>query len=290
MPEGKLGVGELRRAAPAVAAVDLSKVSETLGYEVAGVLGCDFFMERIVQIDFDREELLVLNKLPVQCGQRVKVAFKTPMRPTIKVTTADGKSDDFLIDTGLIGFDSGCLKPRLLETLVAAANGRVVLQTSQPTAADAPAVRLMQTRQISIGELPTAQPVFGEHRENLLSLYFLTRYCVTFDLQHAKIYLQKGKRIRQPDYVDRSGMHLLRREGQAMIQTVDAGSAAASAGLMPGDRIMFIGDLRGDNGSLHVMRGALCAPEAVIPLLVRRADREFKISLRLAPAALELPK
>lgn len=287
MPEGKLGNGELRRAAPVVAAVDLTNLSETLGYEVAGVFGFDFFTHRIVQIDFDREEVLILNKLPVKCGERLSVSYKSPARPTVRAQVSESKAEDFLIDTGAISFDSGCLKPRLIESLLADSKARVVGQAWNQSVGPNAAGRLVQTRQLDVAEQITPQVVFGEHEENLLGLYYLSRYCVTFDFGRAKIYVQQGKRFRQPDYADRSGLHLVRRDGQAMIHSVDPGSPAANAGVKPGDRILSFGDLRGDSGSLHVMRGALCAPDATIPIMIRRADREFLISLRLGPATLE---
>jgi len=290
MPDGKLGAMDLRKAAPAVASVDLSKLSETLGFEVAGVLGFDFFSTRIVQIDFDREEVLILNKIPVKSGERVSVSYKSLARPTIKVKVADGKWEDFLIDTGVIGFDSGRLRPALVESLLADSKGRVVGQTIDHASGDQAATRLIQTRQIETADQVTPQVVFGEHSENLLSLYYLSRYCVTLDLGHAKVFFDPGKRIRQPDYVDHSGLQLARRDGQAMIRSVLPGSPAAAAGLKAEDRILFFGELRGDAGSLHVMRGALCAPDGVVPIVVRRAGQEFRISLRLGPATLDTTK
>jgi hypothetical protein len=290
MPAATLGKIDLKADIPKVAAFDLTRLSETCGYEVAGLLGYDFIGARIVQIDFDREELLILNKLPENCGEKITVAFKEPSRPSIKVKIAESRVEDFYLDTGACGFDSGCLRPKLRETLLAGAKCRVVSQVSNPTADGTSTVRVLQAKQISAGDLVTPQPVFGEKGHNLLSLNYLSRYCVTFDLGHSRIYLKEGKRFRQPDQIDRSGLHLIRRDAQAMIQTVDAGSAGAVAGLLAGDRLLFVGDIRGDNGSLHQIRGVLCAADATVPILIRRADREYKVSLRLAPAVLELPK
>jgi hypothetical protein len=290
MPEGKLGNLELRKAAPTVAAFDLSKLSETLGYEVAGVLGFDFFSTRIVQIDFDREEVLILHKTPVKAGERMSVAFKSPARPTIRVKIGDSKTEDFLIDTGVIGFDSGCLRPRLVESLLSDAKGRGIGQAPNYSTGGAKTTRLIQARQVEVAGQVTPQAVFGEDAENLLSLNYLSRYCVTFDLGHAKVFFEPGKRIRQPDYADRSGLRIIRREGQAMIDAVEPGSAAAAAGIVAGDRLLFLGDIRGDTGPLHMMRGVLCTPDITVPVVIRRADREFMISLRLGPATLEPPK
>jgi hypothetical protein len=289
MPESRLGKSDLKENVKLAAAFDLTKLSEVAGYEIHGVLGCDFFLTCVVQVDFDNEEVLILTKPPKECGDSFHVSFSKPNRPAVKVKIA-GRSEELILDTGANSFDSGCLKPKVSAALLEGSKLRVIGQALHETVSGTSASRLLQADQMSLGAFITPQPVFGENADNLLGLNYLSRFCVTFDLGGRRVFLKEGKRFRQTDDVDRSGLHILRRDAQAMIHSVDPGSAGANAGLLAGDRILFVGDIRGDVGPLHAMRGMLCAAGATVPIVIRRADRETTVQLHLAPAPTVPPK
>lgn len=282
MPESRVGKSNLKENVKLAASFDLTSMSEISGYEISGVLGCDFFLNYVVQVDFDQEEIILLTAAPKNCGESFKVSFHKPYRPSIKAKV-DERSEDFVIDTGVQTFDSGYLRPKAREALLEASKLRVFGYEFHQTPSGLTTTRLLQANQLTVGEFATSQPVFGENAENLLSLNYLSRYLVTFDLGGRRLYLKEGKRFRQGDDADRSGLHILRRDGQAMIHSVDPGSPAANAGLLAGDRILLVGDIRGDVDPLYVMRAMLCAPDDTLPIVIRRADRESTITLRLAP-------
>ena len=52
-------------------ALDLSKLSRACGRSVDGLLGADFFRDRVIQIDYRSEKLRILDKAPLEAGASV---------------------------------------------------------------------------------------------------------------------------------------------------------------------------------------------------------------------------
>jgi S1-C subfamily serine protease len=99
--------------------------------------------------------------------------------------------------------------------------------------------------------------------------------------QSPPVHLKKGKNFDRADAHDLSGLHVLRKNGQAVINSVDKGSTAETAGLKPGDVLVRVGDAKPDEVSLFQRRNCFCAEDTKLRLTVRRDDKEVEIVLAL---------
>lgn len=80
-------------------ALDLSKLSGACSRSVDGLVGADFFRNRVVQIDYAAEKLRVLDTMPVTSGQPVPLEVRRcGMR--VPVSVNGGRRQWVRLDTG----------------------------------------------------------------------------------------------------------------------------------------------------------------------------------------------
>jgi hypothetical protein len=141
--------------------------------------------------------------------------------------------------------------------------------------------RLGRLKYLSLGEFTPPGVLAVEGKDNLLGLRFWSRFVVTFDFPHDKVYLKRGKNFERPDTHDVWGMRLCRKDGKVMVDSVDKGSAAEGAGLKPGDVLVRVGDAKAEGMSLFQRRKCFCTEDTRLRLTVRRGDKEMAIVLAL---------
>ena len=109
-----------------------------------------------------------------------------------------------------------------------------------------------QVRQSKVGRVK--QMSFGAHTyANMLTvliqnhssishlgLSFFKRHSVIIDFPKQKLYLNPASRFDNEDISDMSGLHLLRKNGQTFVHSVDTGSPADIAGIKPNDLLESI--------------------------------------------------
>ena len=80
---------------------------------------------------------------------------------------------------------------------------------------------------------------------------------------------------------DLSGLHVLRRKGQTIVDSVDKGSAAANRDIKSGDTITKVGDRNADELSLFELRQLCCQPDTTLHLILEREGRSFTAKVDL---------
>ena len=73
-----------------------------------------------------------------------------------------------------------------------------------------------------------------------LGLGFFRRHVLTIDFAGSRMLLKRRATFPRDDEDDLSGLHLIRREGAAVVYAVDKESAAAKAGFQTGDELTEI--------------------------------------------------
>jgi S1-C subfamily serine protease len=124
--------------------------------------------------------------------------------------------------------------------------------------------------------------VFSEEDVSLLGLDILTRYVVTFDFPHQAIYLKKGRQFDRTIRYDRSGLWVRRVKGQTGVASVTDGSAAAKAGILPGDVLLQIDREQIKDMTLFTLRDRLCEEGKKIHLTIRRGEKQMDVPVVLS--------
>jgi hypothetical protein len=188
----------------------------------------------------------------------------------------------FVLDTGHFGGNnSGAINGALAEELIKRKEFRVVGITYFETVAGTSSRRLVQGRQIALGNFSVQNPIFHESGSNFLSLAYLSRFIVTLDFPNKRMYLQDGKAFNRPDRRDASGLHVIRKDGKTLVHTVDNGSAAAKSGIRNGDVILRVAQIETGRTSLFELRRALCGAGTTVRVVGSREGKDYEVLMAL---------
>ena len=170
-------------------ALDLRAVSAACGEHVDGLLGLDFFRERIVQIDYAAQKIRLLSRseLPASGAQILPLARRNDALCVSVVV--DGNAPEW------VRLDTGC--SAAFEWVVNDAKRQRLNLTSIAAAAGSPrSVHLP----ITLGTERCANVTTGLHdramfagESGLLGNGLLSRFVVTVDAGHSRLMLSRGR-------------------------------------------------------------------------------------------------
>lgn len=285
VPYAMVGKHKLQESLTRVVAADLVKLRQVFGSEFHGILGMDFLSNHVVQIDFDRGELSFLKAPDPKAGQAYPMPYQQGQMPSLVLHLSEHLQETFLLDTGLIGLDSGGIRSELCDDLFDQGNFRKVGSVLSESLAGTHRIRLFQGVAVSLGGIQFADPVFSENTKGFsrLSLRFLARHNVTLDFPRQRIYLRERKTPIGPDQFNFSGIHMLRLDGRIIADLIDRDSPAAKAGLKDGDQLLKIGDRDANQTRLFELRGMICRKGQTIRIVGARGGQLIDVSLVLKP-------
>jgi hypothetical protein len=276
-PRGTLGRLPLKGLG-LVGREDLIKLRVAGGYRIEGILGMDFLGRHVLHVDFDKGELLFLKSVPEKCGAALPVRWEAGGIPEVSAKL-QGRAECFQIDTGHISQCSGSLETGATRRLLRAEELHKIGTEQAHTFTGRSEKPICQSKSISVAGLAIEAPLFAEDAlANRLGLTFWSRFAVTFDFPGRTVYLCEGKRFGQLDRLDQSGLHLVRREGIAIVEQLEGDAPAMKWGFREGDEIVKLGDLNANSTSLFDLRRMLRdGPEATCT--VRRNGRVLELTL-----------
>jgi hypothetical protein len=282
-PDARLGKLTLPKDSLVIGA-DLKELREGFEEDIHGILGMDFLKRHIFRMDFGRGEIVFLRKVGPDPGQRLAVTFKDV--PYVRINLPGLKEpEEFILDTGFArggGDGGGWLRRATFAALLK--SGKLIPGGNAATVGFAG----MQMNGYGwLDALPFASNthknlVFYEREFSSLGLDVLSRYVVTFDLPHQAIYLKKGRQFDKPYRYDRSGLNMRRVKGQTVVASVVDGSAAAQAGILPGDVLLQIDKEQINGMTLFTLRDRLRDEGKKIVLTVRRGPYQFDVPVTLS--------
>jgi len=170
-----------------VLALDLSSVSRACGRRIDGLVGSDFFEDRIVQIDFERQALRLLTRsqFPTSGCEVLPLAVRRDAICT-QVGVAGQSGEWMRIDTG---FDS---------TLRWVAKRTKLKALHEASVAFVSGSALSMAADIQLGSIAIPRVKIGVHAKEifagesgLLGNGLLSRFIVTFDLPGKRLLLAR---------------------------------------------------------------------------------------------------
>jgi len=278
-PRASLGHVNLREGAPA-ALTDLSWITPFTGYEIKGILGMDFLGSHIVQINFDVGKVSFLRSLASDPGVAVPLIIEDDQPPMVDVKVSNWGKEKFIIDSGAV-FVSGAMTKDLFVRLVRNGKLKVVGGGMGIGLAGEREGALGRLDRIQLSEFEHADLIFDCALFNHLGLHYLSRYEITFDFPNRKMYLKKGPRFPATDEFDMSGISLVRRNGETIVEEVAEGSPAAQAGIRPKDRVVKVGDKSTSDTSLYDFHRLLASRGKVITVHLSRPGEDIQMPLVL---------
>ena len=172
-----------------VLALDLSSVSAGCGARIDGLLGADFFRERIVQIDFAAQKIRLLNRNEVPAsGAQVLPLVSRNDAFCVRVSVDHNAPQWMRLDTGCSS---------ALEWVIADAKSRRTSGTSVAAAAGSGehihTDVLIGSEQFSAVKTGIHQKPIFDGEAGLVGNRLLSRFCVTVDLEKSRLLLSRSK-------------------------------------------------------------------------------------------------
>lgn len=284
-PEAFLGRNNLQSAADVVTS-DLSRFRDKLHTDIYGVIGTDFLKRHIIQIDFDKGEVLFLRSVSSKAGQALRLSFQNHVPVTQLSFPGCECKEEFIVDTGLYSDDdSGNMRRELYRLLEKKKTTKVLpgVKVSYTLAGKVANWTTLRLNTLSLGPFTHSNLIFSTSHtcSNAVGLGFLSRYVVTFDFPHKIMYLRKGKMFDIPDCRDRSGLSIGRNARKTVVTDVALFSPAWWSGIRPKDEILKIESVQAKGTSLFALRRLLGMGEKKVHLALQRGSEHIEVSVLL---------
>lgn len=292
----ELRVGTAVLTSPVFSIIDLGALDRVEGTPVDGVVGHEMFRRFVVMIDYARRELELIEPghfTPPQGATRIP--FQLDEGVPIVNGVLDGLPVRLSVDTGARGALTLHAPFVRAHDLVAKyrAAPEAVIGWGVGGASRGRPVRLgtLELGGIRIdgiaGELYTGDggAFANTDHDGNLGGRLLRRFVVAFDYEKRVMYLAPDPAAaKTADPFDRSGLWLLAAGDAVEVGDVAPGSAAARAGIMPGDRILAIDNAPVRTRSLASWRDELAVRPVGTKLVLRiaRGGAEQTLALELA--------
>jgi hypothetical protein len=256
MPSLHVGQTEVE-ASNGIVCVDLTAIREACDRRVMGIIGIDYFRDKIIQIDYDAQRLRIFKQQTppsATWGEVLPLTLNaaTPM-PYLDNARASGLKQAFLVDTGCLYGIS--LSSDLFESLEK--YGRLTRhREAQFTSLGQheAATWSGHLRDFELGQSVHFNLCVREGRTNCIGLDYLRRFLTTIDISNARLFLSPAKEYDVPESEDLSGLRMLRIEDQIVVASIDEGSPAMEAGIVEGDLIQEVDGQPGNRCDLVDLR------------------------------------
>jgi hypothetical protein len=226
----------------------LSFLAQVTGLELAGFIGMTSVQGLVMSIDYDADTLRLRDGLAAGQAEGYQALPLT--------ITADSLSPRFTLEIGgvsrTVAIDTGsgfalALIPATYDALLASGFLRAVGSAKAVTMAgtvdnasglvDGVRLGTFAYPALAVGRASAASPEVID----AVGVDFLARHNVILDVPHRMLYLrQRAARLTAADLDPNIGIHLLMADGRITIGLVDAGCAAARAGIAAGDIIVTV--------------------------------------------------
>jgi hypothetical protein len=280
---GRLFIGKLvLETLPSMQTMDLGKFRKVSGHDIMGILGMDALRRFVVQVDLDAGKVRFCETAGRDSGVALRLVNEPQQAPRVVAQLAGANAQEFILDTGMVGYGSGALKAEVFQSVSNNGKLRPLKMSFDESVGGKSAQRNGRIESLALGDFNHRDLIFAKRKENLLGLNYLSRFVVTFDFPNRTVYLKRSTRFDASDAQDRSGLHIVREGERPVVESVDPGSPAALSGVCPEDEILQVSGRDAKRLTMFSIRKLLCLPGDEIQLTIRRSDQEIICPISLS--------
>jgi hypothetical protein len=216
---------------------DYASLAEKLDLECQGEIGMDVLRGYVIQIDFDEGVLRFLASVPAAPGEAIRM---TPLdgeagAPTVPGLVAGMPAQKFVIATSRAG-NALDIRSEVLAQLEEKEKLTAVSKEKAVTRSGSVLFRTGRLESFQVGKFRHEGLLVNSGEKNGIGISYLSRYVVTFDFPHSKLYLKKGAHFDDPDArLNLWDVSVERNDNKLAIRDVHDYSQAARMGLREGD-------------------------------------------------------
>ena len=265
------------------ACFDLHEIRKYSGHDVRGILGLNFLRRFVVQIDFDAGCVSLLKAADTIPGERIPMAIDRPGCLTVDLTLPSLGPTPFVVDTGNIGFRSGCLSKSTFESLSRA--GQIDVLAGKSRDAEFAGIsegRVGMIRQQTLGRFKHRRQIFTEGRFDSLGIGYLSRFRVTLDYPNWQLILEPGKRFARTSPANIAGIDIDVVEQRLIVRDVDRDGLAWNSGIRPRDEIVAVDGVSAHEMPLLDVGASLYICSDGLLLKIAAADSKVHREVRLS--------
>jgi hypothetical protein len=269
-----------------ISCLDLSMARLISGQQCDGILGMDFFAKNVVTIDFANGILSLQTNV---LGRVATSSFMVPLKKLSAHYTIEASIDkihklDLLVDTG----DSSSISLNAEDWQNVFSTNQSEVFTTQIAGINNQ-VAESKTGRIDLFTIQDhdytnlhATLIHNPSDPSHLGLNFFRRHEVTFDFASQKLYLQRGQQFAIADEEDMSGLHLLRKDNETFVYSVDNKSPAFTVGIRANDVIVSINGQSTSLLTLYEIRKILQSKDGgEINLQINQGNHSSQVKLVL---------
>lgn len=282
-PEASIGRLSLQEV-ETVACVDLKPIRYGTGLEIYGILGADFCIGKVLEIDFDHGSIAFgpppATELP-GCDEAVEVPLRIIAGiPHVRMELPGGTKEWIAIDTGA---NRTTIRAAVFDDLVrtgavsSTSSHRVVSVggTSQS--------RIGNLAHLKLGTQQIEGTVVDSDSLSLLGLDQLSRFHLRLDLRNNTLRLCKGAAFSKPPPDATSGMSIIQDQGVKIIVGVKHRGPAFDAGIRAGDRLLKVNGRAASSIDMFELRQLLTyGPGKAVTLEIERDHEPVFAQITLA--------
>jgi hypothetical protein len=277
--------------------MSLESLEPRLGRPLAGVLGHDFIRHFVIEVDYPGRRLRfhdparfsyagqgVVLAIELDAGHPF-VAARLRLGPGTSGRSIEGR---LLVDTGA---DLTLLlsSPFVKRHELLSGEARRIRHYSHGVGGDT-CDWVGRLAALELGGLKFTDPlvVFSESTggataspdyAGILGGQVLERFRTFLDYPGRKLILEPGPRAFQPFDHDMSGLQLMLRSGEIVVERVIEATPAAEAGLEPGDVLVAVAGVAAAEIALPALRHRLKQPGQSLAIELRRAGAHARVTL-----------
>ncbi len=291
-PPAKMGSLPLPMNETAIC-MDLSWMRQVSDCNFDGMLGNWMLRTWVIRLDFDHNRIDVLDpsvKDRSTWGEPIPFVYDETGWMRVLATVGTDRYVPLMVDTGYDGTIS--LARSTFAKTMESRDIRLTRTVKIATLAMDDSVQEGVLSSLAIGPFRHHNLRVNAIGDSALGFAYLKRFRVTIDFPKQTIYLAKGRHYNdreEPD--DKSGLHLLRRDGEIVVDSIDPASSAEVAGIRPKDRLVRLEGKPATEFRLAEIRRFLkSAVGTVVHLTIQREKRTIEAQFQLKELSLLVPE